>query len=478
MGFFDGLKNLFKQKEEQKPSTIDEMRKLTPPKFQKTQGTEFQNMFSSGYKQLKYSTLFQEMYYAYNSNGLFKRQISKIHELFTRQNFTIKSQDAPFNKYLKQRLREVEIGSDQTMNKLIMDQSFELILYGNQVIYKKRKSGMSANAKSYYTKDSRNKKLDPVVAQYVVPMRFVSISQDRKSYYIDEKFFEDSRMASQFGDEEHVNVSKNDQTTKKISQDDILHIKYQEDGNYFSKPFSSNQIASLINLYNIEQKMLDVIEDNRFSIVVYTVGTKEQPSREEDIEDVKRYLEYNESDSTIVMPQNHDVKVLNLSGMKEIKEYMDYYRNKFLNEVGISGIGLGEGGSANRATAEEANLVTYDLVSSMQKIFAEQFKVGFLYEFIYDSKNYKLETMKDETIPEIIFPEPNIDLNIKKENHEVFKFEHNIQTESETRKHIGLEQLKDSQRENMFYKLHEEQKGTEDTNNRNAPTNQHNNTKE
>jgi hypothetical protein len=142
--------------------------------------------------------------------------------------------------------------------------------------------------------------------------------------------------------------------------------------------------------------MLDVIEDNRFSIVVYKVGTKEHPGRDEDIYDVKRYLEYNESDSTIVTPHNHEVKVLNISGMKEIKEYMDYYRNKFLNEVGISGIGLGEGGSANRATAEEANLVTYDLVSSMQKIFAEQFKVGFLYEFIYDSKSYKIQKMEKE----------------------------------------------------------------------------------
>jgi hypothetical protein len=47
-------------------------------------------------------------------------------------------------------------------------------------------------------------------------------------------------MASNFGDEEYVNVSKDDMTTKKISSDDILHIKYQEDGNYFSKPFSSN----------------------------------------------------------------------------------------------------------------------------------------------------------------------------------------------------------------------------------------------
>jgi hypothetical protein len=46
-------------------------------------------------------------------------------------------------------------------------------------------------------------------------------------------------------------------------------------------------------------------------------------------------------------------------------------------------------------------------------------------------------------LPEIIFPEPNIDLNIKKENHEVFKFEHNIQTEDETRKHLGLKPIKD-----------------------------------
>ncbi len=477
MGLFSGIKNLFTQnkQKEQQPSSQDEVRKMQPPKFQRTQGTEFSNMFSNNYNSLKYSSLFQEMYYAYNSNGLFKRAISKIHELFIRQDFIIKSQNEQFDKYLNYRLREVEIGSGQTTNKLVMDQQLEMILYGNQFIYKKRASGLSTKAKPYYTNDSRNKKLNPVVAQYVIPARFVSISKDRKSYYIDEKFFEDSSIAPSYGDDEYVNVSKSDSTTKKISQDDILHIKYQEDGNYFSKPFSSNQVASLINLYNIEQKMLDVIEDNRFSIVVYKVGTKEAPGKEEDINEVKRYLEYNESDSTIVIPFNHEVKVLNISGMKEIKEYMDYYRNKFLNEVGISGIGLGEGGSANRATAEEANLVTYDLVSSMQKTFAEQFKVGFLYEFIYDSNSYKIEKMDDKSLPEIIFPEPNIDLNIKKENHEVFKFEHNVQTEKETRQHIGLENLKDSERNNMFYKLHGESNNSEDTNNRNSPQNQYNN---
>jgi hypothetical protein len=61
------------------------------------------------------------MYYAYNSNGLFKRAISKIHELFIRQDFIIKSQNEQFDKYLNYRLREVEIGSGQTTNKLVMD---------------------------------------------------------------------------------------------------------------------------------------------------------------------------------------------------------------------------------------------------------------------------------------------------------------------------------------------------------------------
>jgi hypothetical protein len=61
------------------------------------------------------------MYYAYNSNGLFKRSISKIHELFIRQNFIIKSESETFNKYLKERLREIEIGSDQTIEKIVMD---------------------------------------------------------------------------------------------------------------------------------------------------------------------------------------------------------------------------------------------------------------------------------------------------------------------------------------------------------------------
>jgi len=87
-----------------------------------------------------------------------------------------------------------------------------------------------------------------------------------------------------------------------------------------------------------------MIENRQFFVTVYTVGTKDKPGDIEDIETVKTELENASEDGILVIPGNHDINIKNMSSLKDIKEYIDYFKTKLLNELGISSVGLGEGG--------------------------------------------------------------------------------------------------------------------------------------
>ncbi|MDK2839521.1 MAG: hypothetical protein PWQ83_1071 [Thermosipho sp. (in: thermotogales)] len=87
-----------------------------------------------------------------------------------------------------------------------------------------------------------------------------------------------------------------------------------------------------------------MIENRQFFVTVYTVGTKDKPGNREDIETVKSDLENASEDGMLIIPGNHDINIKNMSSLKDIKEYIDYFKTKLLNELGISSVGLGEGG--------------------------------------------------------------------------------------------------------------------------------------
>ena len=78
---------------------------------------------------------------------------------------------------------------------------------------------------------------------------------------------------------------------------------------------------------------------------------------------------------------------------------------------------------------------------------------------------------------DFVFKEIDIDMKIKKENHIVFLYEHNIITEDEARQMLGLDPITDRSKMHMnlvsIPKARQKEEGSPETNNKNQPQNQH-----
>jgi hypothetical protein len=94
-------------------------------------------------------------------------------------------------------------------------------------------------------------------------------------------------------------------------------------------------------------------------------------------------------------------------------------------------------------------------VKNIQDSFSEQFNFYFLRELLKEKKDFKKEEifyLEDNELPKLVFPEPDTELMIKLNTHEVFKFEHSIQTEDESRNNMNMEPIKD--RSKLFQNLY------------------------
>lgn len=458
-----GLLDFFTDRRDKKtvPNT-----KITVAKTPKFLSNNSNSSFGNSYK---YNSYFAELYAAYNNNGTFFRAVSKIKELIFRHGFHIYSSDETILDYINARIRQIETTSNKPFSAIIRNLTTDYVLYGNCFLYKYRDE-KNTFGKSYVDFDGKNTK--PISAVFHVPARFVSYNEDTNKYIVDKEFYNMfSNMSVYDNSVQDVNSDN-----RAINAKDMMHLKSEEIGEFFPGGFQSRALSTLVILASLEDIAENMIENRQFFVTVYTVGTKDKPGDIEDIETVKTELENASEDGILVIPGNHDINIKNMSSLKDIKEYIDYFKTKLLNELGISSVGLGEGGQANRATAEEANSITYDLVKNIQDSFSEQFNFYFLRELLKEKKDFKKEEifyLEDNELPKLVFPEPDTELMIKLNTHEVFKFEHSIQTEDESRQNMNMEPIKD--RSKLFQNMYGKGANSQETNNLNQPQNQHSN---
>lgn len=353
---------------------------------------------------------------------------------------------------------------------LVRDLVNDYVLYGNAMWYLYRDIENSYG-NPYIDFDGKQTK--PISAVFNVPIRFVSYDVNNNRYVIDEDIYEQFADISVYRtSEEELVYSQN----KAIDNKNIIHIKSEDNGEIFPGGFQSRALNTLVILASLEDIAEDMLENRQFYVTIYKVGNKEKPGTQEDIAIVKQSLENEPEGGILVIPGNHDIDIKNMSSLGDIKQYMDYFKTKLLNELGISSIGMGEGGQANRATAEEANSITYDLVKSIQDTFAQQFNFYFLRQLLKEKKGFDKKNifkLSDEELPKIIFPEPDSSLMVKLNTHEIYKFEHSIQTEDETRRNLKMPQLTEEKRKKLFQNMYGTTGSLLETNNIVQPQNQH-----
>jgi len=412
------------------------------------------------------------------------RQIgARFREVALQNGFKIESGDPAIDKYIKQRIREIETASSRKMNMIIRRAMGDLIYYGNFFINTRRTENNSTGRPYEYN----GKKVNPITSMFCIDPVSIIVSTDKHGtiteYRQDVRYHNESMMFFYNYEEDIVTTpSVKGKNFPKFLPIEMMHGKYDESDSVFGRSFFLESLEDLMVLRMIESVMSHLLETNQFYVPVIYVGTKESPGTPERLARVRAEIENASDDGFLILPGNCEIDYKEVANLSDLKGYAEYFRNRYYGSLGVSPIVMGEPGAANRATAIETSQGVYDKARDFQKVFAETFETHFLDHILMDMGISPEEVSEDER-PKLIFPDPDIESMVKFENQVVFLYEHNAINEDEMREMLKMRPLTEDQRKKMHFELITmrqlkesaklAQKSTQETDNRTNPQNQH-----
>jgi hypothetical protein len=110
-----------------------------------------------------------------------------------------------------------------------------------------------------------------------------------------------------------------------------------------------------------------------------------------------------------------------------------------------------QGNTANRSTGDNMTSEMADRIRAMQRVIETFFNEFIVKELLMEG-GYDPVLNPDQAV-EFKFNDNDVDVEIKKQVHAIYKYEHNSITEDEMREEIGMDPIPDGDREKMFVEL-------------------------
>lgn len=439
--------DIFKRKAPEVDASSESIKKETPRVGLKN----FTTVLYQGFEEKKfsvYSELLTEADKAVHTDGFVRQAVSRLKEIAIRQDFWLNSGSEETLKYIKQRLFEIEHISSKTFKEIVTNIIDSLVKYANAyLILNRGNNSVSGSPYMYFGKELR-----AVTSFYTINPLYMKVIVDVFGnpilYQYDPKLKNDDYIVycSKKTEEEAFEIYGKDRNgTITFKANDVIHFKYDGENSLFGRPFFLEALDDLIMLRKMEELIDSMWNNGMFNAVIYKVGNEKVPPKESDLEMVMNTLQWNPSDGVVIVPGTHEVKYLEAQNITQLINLMKHFKERFFSGIGMSTVSMGESGSSNRATAETTNESMFDKVRMIQNIIS--IKMHTFFEHLIMDGKYDIFKIDPDNLPTLVFPEPDFDRQTKKEAAEISKYEHNVQTETETRKNIGLSSLKN--REDM-----------------------------
>lgn len=229
---------------------------------------------------------------------------------------------------------------------------------------------------------------------------------------------------------------------------DILHFYYdRKEGFVFGTPSLTPVIDDIRALRKIEENIELLVYQYLFPLFQYKVGTEERPAgytenNEREVDVVRREIMMMPSEGGIVTTERHDIKAIGSEGRALRAEgYLTHFKNRVIAGLGISAVDLGDGDTANRATADNMSRNLIDAVKDFQQVmefFVNEFIVA---ELLLES-SFGEDVLNEENRVWIKFKEIDLNSQIKKEAHYADQFNKDVITLDEARMKMGYEPMR------------------------------------
>ena len=361
---------------------------------------------------------------ASEADSYIKISFSKYSQLIYKAGATLKGEDKRV-AYLEKRFRMMSFATQKPMDILFQEVADDLIKYSNAFLIKQRVSNVPGM------------KLNPVF----------------DSGKVVGGYFRVDPASVQIKRDSNGNVIKylqgyNDK--KEFFPKDVIHFYLDKDAN---NAYGTPRVIAALE----DVKLLRKIEGNvtaliyRFSMPVYQwmVGLPQpgMSGTDPEIEKARREIENSTLDGIVVTNERTNIKAIGAEGNALNAEgYLKYFESRVFSALGVSASQMGRGGAKQDADSMESQV--HDTVKYIQRVISIFIQEFMLNELLLEGGYNPI--INEEDIVTYEFEEISLETKVKKENHEMLKYQSNVKTFDETRRSMGMKDIPDD--EGMLYK--------------------------
>ena len=231
---------------------------------------------------------------------------------------------------------------------------------------------------------------------------------------------------------------------------DVIHMYLDKDAN---NSFGTPRVIAALE----DVKLLRKIEGNvsaliyRFSMPLYQwiIGLP-QPGMggtDPEIQKAQREVENSTLDGILITNERTTIKAIGAEGTAlDAQGYLTYFENRVFSALGVSASQMGRGGAKQDADSMEAQI--HDTVKYIQRIMEIFIREYILSELLLENGFNPI--LNEEDIVDYEFEEISLETKVKKENHEMLKYQSNVTSISESRRKMGYKDSPDD--EEKLYK--------------------------
>ncbi len=372
-----------------------------------------------------------ELQSAYNTDSYIRQGVDKYVDQIFKEGYNFFGTDTNVVDYLKMRLSYIAEATSTPTSQLLMDIAEDVVKYGNCMVVKARSNDPNAfpqgiNIQGLYGKDA--------VAGYFCANATVT------------KCIRD----------EYGNVTQWQQETDKGKQqfapEDVVHFYYKrEKGNAYGTSFLVPVMGDIKALRRAEENVLKMMYRNIYPFYHVSVGTEEATGTSAEVDELQESITDMDVEAMLVTTERVSIKPIASDKVIDAEPYLKYMESRVFSGLGIPEIMFGRGNTANRSTGDNMTSEMADRIRAMQRIIETFFNEFIIKELLMEG-GYDPVLNPDQAV-EFKFNDNDVDVEIKKQVHAIYKYEHSAITEDEMRDEIGMDPIPDSDREKMFVEL-------------------------
>lgn len=350
---------------------------------------------------------------AAEADSYIKIALTKYSYLIYKAGWKLKGDNQEAIDYILMRFRMMSFATGKPMDILFQEIADDLVKYSNAFLVRSRVDFIpGVKAKAVFA--------DKVVGGYFrVDPASIRIQRDKNGNIL--------KYEQGYGENKKV-----------FAKDDVIHMFMDKDAN---NAFGTPRIIAALE----DVKLLRKIEGNvvaliyRFSMPIFQwiVGLPEPGFQGTDmeIEKAQREIESSTLDGVIVTNERTQIKAIGAEGSAiNVRPYLDYFEARCFSALGVSASQMGRGGAKQDSESMEAQI--HDTVKYIQRIMSIFIENTIIPELLYEGGFNPIHNAED--MVQYKFEEISLETKIKKENHEMTKWQSNMTSFEESRRKMGM----------------------------------------